>query len=89
MKPFKKSFTKNEGELKKRLNYHADNNDYFMVDIEKIEEILDEAKKEFVTQSISLKDAVTVLKDVDQTKIICFPVDLFLKWFGTPEKETT
>jgi hypothetical protein len=44
--------------------------------------LLDEAKADFVKQSISLADARTVLKDVDGTKIICFPVDVFLKWFG-------
>ena len=44
--------------------------------------LIDEAKKDFVKQSISLKDATTVLKDVDQTRIICFPVETFVKWFG-------
>jgi len=85
MKPFKKSFTKNsEGELKKRLNYHADNNDYFMVDIEKIEEILDEAKKELLTFH-AFADAGMMPKHIYSVYI----TEKIEKWFGTPEKETT
>ena len=84
MKPFKKSFTKNEGELKKRLNYHADNNDYFMVDIEKIEEILDEAKKELLTFH-AFADAGMMPKHIYSVYI----TEKIEKWFGKPEKETT
>ena len=69
-----------EGELKKRLNYHADNNDYFMVDIEKIEEILDEAKKDFPNFDDAKGNWAFHVGRIDVWQE---------KWFGTPEKETT
>ena len=88
MKPFKKSFTKNEGELKKRLNYHADNNDYFMVDIEIIEEILDEAKQEYekLCEHHYGADGKAYRITLPEPHA-CY--EWFLKWFGTIEKETT
>jgi len=61
-----------EGELKKRLNYHADNNDYFMVDIELIEEVLDEAKQEL------LLEAKRLAYTYGEPKILY----LMEKWFG-------
>ena len=78
-----------EGKLYKELVYLKPHSEIeamigsaLRVNIGTVKNLLDEAKKEFVTQSISLKEAVIVLKDIDQTKIICFPIDLFKKWFG-------
>ena len=83
MNPFKKSFTKNsEGELKKRLNYHADNNDYFMVDIEKIEEILELAKKDLWEPIIKLELQPEKPNGLDYAYTYQKLINRIEKWFG-------
>jgi len=79
-----------EGELKKRVcsviwRAYMDNAEPYKIIVEPTENpanVIDEAKKDLEKQSISLKDAVTVLKDVDQTRIVCFPIETWKKWFG-------
>ena len=76
MKPFKKSFTKNEGELKKRLHDNcfkgvADGE----CDFKTIENILDEAKKD-IFEALEL-DHVEYHKHP-------LVVRRINKWFGEP-----
>ena len=86
MKPFKKSFTKKADGFTERLDYlcevyDGENSDadieIYVEALNDTEKILDESKKEYY---VALKKTAHGSTEIHKWA---------LKWFGTPEKETT
>ena len=94
MKPFKKSFTKNEGECKLyktiidngAVNYTP--TPHIILFPEGLKKAINEAKKEFPCLEEVEKFSKENFFTLDWSKWIDM-YTWFTKWFGIPEKETT